>query len=239
MLQCNTRAHDGLLAWWRLAGVHTSVADAPTPWLRASVGSPIPELAVRAIAPARPEPRAPLVEDPADARAELLAHTCDSPAALAAAVHEFVGQDAILYDGALESGLLFVVDAPCPADAARLLDGREGLLFDRMLAAIGRDRTRAAIATAALRPGTAPTPAFLRRLLALTRPRAIVALGGAATSILTGRPQGLNRLRGQWLETADGEAVLPTFHPAHLLQHPAHKALAWTDLLSLVTKFDT
>ncbi len=86
-------------------------------------------------------------------------------------------------------------------------------------------------------PGSgAATPAevaaalpFLRRQIALARPRAILALGQGAATTLTGATAGINRLRGTWVEV-DGVPVMPTFAPAHLLRHPGHKALAWADL---------
>ena len=258
------------LAWWVAAGVDTPVGDAPTPWLRAREvvrsGEPgqtepregQPPSAASDRAETSPgdrggiTARAPVLRaapgggaDPARAvAARRVAEAAADVASLADAARAFAGPGALLLDGDPASGLLFVTHAPMPGDVAagRLLADAPGLLFDRMLAAIGRDRTRAGVAAAAMTPDDDPADiAFLERLIALHPPRAIVALGGAATARLTDETRGLNRLRGRWTQTSfSGRMfpVLPTFHPAHLLAHPAHKALAWADLLTLSARLD-
>lgn len=247
MLAEHTRATEGLLAWWRQAGLDTIVADAPTPWLRTEPSGLVSTIdAAHAVHPqlkVSAETKGSDTADACGARAQALAHAADGPPALAAAAREFAGPQALLFDGALDSRLLFVTEAPAAEDVreARLFAGTPGKLLDRMLAAIGRDRSRAALATAALVPGGAPALPFLHRLIALAQPTALVAFGGAATALLTGETRGLNRLRGRWLDIELGGArlpVLPTFHPAHLLDHPGHKALAWVDLLTLAKRIE-
>jgi DNA polymerase len=47
------------------------------------------------------------------------------------------------------------------------------------------------------------------------------------------------QLRGKWLEYhVQGRMipVMPTLHPAYLLRQPAHKKLAWRDLLQVDDK---
>jgi len=246
MLAEHTRATQGLLAWWRQAGIHTIVADTPTPWLHAGASGLILDIDVARVAP--PQSKASPAKKSfdvaaADVRAQVLARAADGGPTLAAAAREFAGPQGLLFDGALDSRLLFVTEAPSAEDAqsARLFAGTPGKLLDRMLAAIGRDRSRAALATAALVPGGAPALPFLHRLIALAQPTALVTFGGAATALLTGETRGLNRLRGKWIDIELGGTrlpVLPTFHPAHLLDHPAHKALAWADLLTLTGRID-
>ena len=233
------------LAWWIDAGVDVEVADRPTPWLRTraeALAAPTPSTYEARV----PIARAPAPERPANtdtmasgSQATELANAATDVPALAAAMRTHAGPGALLLDGNTASGLLFVTDAPSFDDEreGRLFVGYAGALLDRMLAAIGLDRARAGLATIALTPhGGAEQIAFLHRLLALEKPRMLVALGGPATVRLTQATHGLNRLRGKWLETfKDGMKfpVLPTFHPAHLLANPAHKALAWADLLVL------
>lgn len=247
MLAEQIRATEGLLAWWQQAGFHTIVADTPTPWLHAGAAEAICNMDATSVA--RPSSQVPSTKktsyatDALIAHAQVLAQAADGGPSLAAAAREFAGPPALLFDGVLESRLLFVTDMPSAEDTreARLFAGTPGKLFDRMLAAIGRDRSRAAIATAALLPSGPPALPFLHRLIALAQPTALVALGGAATALLTAETRGLNRLRGKWIDIELGGArlpVLPTFHPAHLLDHPAHKALAWADLLTLTARID-
>lgn len=232
------------LRWWVDAGVDVICSDTPTPWLRdpsARIGYPS-TAAPNPIAVEPPQNRASGVIPPPAAPTQhgdpaALARAAETPAALLAAAHAFAGPSALLYDGAPQSGILFVTDAPTHEDMreGRLFAGDPGRLLDRMLAAIGLNRSCACLATAALHPGgDANEYAFLQRLIALTRPRTIVALGGSAAVRLTDDTRGLNRLRGQWLKTSNINEMFPvlaTFAPAHLIANPQHKALAWADLL--------
>jgi len=129
----------------------------------------------------------------------------------------------------------------------RPFSGAAGLLLDRMFAAIGlargtpdpasalylthavpwrppQDRDPDAAEIAMLRP-------FLERHVALVAPEVVVVMGTVALAALTGA-QGPLPKRGVWT-TAAGRAVLPMFHPLHLLRHPICKREAWADLLAL------
>lgn len=236
------------LRWWVDAGVDVICSDTPTPWLcdpSALIADPSPA-ALKPIASEPAHNRAPGVTPPPAAPTQhgdpaALARAAETPTALLAAAHAFAGPSALLYDGAPPSGIVFVTDAPTHEDMreGRLLSGDPGRLLDRMLAAIGLDRSRACLATAALHPGgDANEYAFLQRLIALAQPRVIVALGGQAATRLTDDTRGLNRLRGQWLRTSNINEMFPvlaTFAPAHLIANPQHKPLAWADLLRVKT----
>lgn len=61
---------------------------------------------------------------------------------------------------------------------------------------------------------------------------------------LSGRPEGILRLRGRWFDLpVPGLAVpvpaLATLHPAYLLRSPGAKREAWADLLSLRERMET
>ena len=128
--------------------------------------------------------------------------------------------------------------------------GRSGQLLDRMLAAIGLDRTSAYIANVIpwRPPGNrTPTPheteicrPFIERQIELVAPKLLVTLGGASAKVLLNTPDGIMRLRGNWRAYAmrSGETipVMPTLHPAYLLRNPAHKRLAWRDFLEVKAK---
>jgi DNA polymerase len=124
--------------------------------------------------------------------------------------------------------------------------GRAGQLLDKMLAAIGLDRSMVYIANVVpwRPPGNrTPTPAeialclpFTRRQIALVDPKILVCLGAPATQTLLGARDGIMRLRGRWLDyRLDSKAIpaLPMLHPAFLLRQPAQKRLAWQDLRAL------
>jgi uracil-DNA glycosylase len=76
---------------------------------------------------------------------------------------------------------------------------------------------------------------FLQRQLDVIRPKAICALGGTAARALTGRKEGVTKLRGRWLEWR-GIPVMVTYHPSYLLRpyNQSAKHEAWEDLKKLL-----
>src|SRR5579864_3512866 len=129
--------------------------------------------------------------------------------------------------------------------------GRAGQLLDRMLAAIGLDRTGVQITNVIYwrPPGNRKPTAqeiasclpFVFRHIALSRPRVLVLAGGTAATSLLDTTEGITRLRGRWFDLAipglDAPLpALPTFHPAYLLRTPERKREAWRDLLALKAK---
>ena len=135
--------------------------------------------------------------------------------------------------------------------------GKSGQLLDRMLAAIGlsrqaEDRESAVFITNTIfwRPPGNRTPTeaetqmclpFLLRAIELQKPDVIVCLGATPAHRLTGRSDGILKLRGNWLTTTvSGRNIplLPTLHPAYLLRQSAQKRLAWRDFLSLRQMLD-
>ena len=135
--------------------------------------------------------------------------------------------------------------------------GRSGQLLDRMLAAAGlsrsaQDRDSAVFITNVIfwRPPGNRTPTeaesqmclpFLLRAIELQKPDVIVCLGATPAHRLTGRNDGILKLRGKWMTAnVSGRNIplLPTLHPAYLLRQPAQKRLAWRDLLSLRQMLD-
>ena len=72
---------------------------------------------------------------------------------------------------------------------------------------------------------------FLYRQLQTLRPKAICALGGTAARALTGRKEGVTKMRGKWLQWRD-IPVMVTYHPSYLLRpyNQDAKREAWEDL---------
>jgi DNA polymerase len=210
------------LDWWRLAGVDTLVEDAPCDWL----------------APAAARPAAPALSDTAPLPATLAA----MQAFLASAPLFGESGARLPPEGDPASGLMVLIDMPegGDAEAGQLLTGGTGLLFERMLAAIGRDR--ASIYLAAITPtrpvgGTlsADAAAEHARLAlqhaALAQPRALLVMGTAASCAILGAD--LHETRGRVHTVTQGAsrfAVVATFHPRFLFRQPARKAGAWRDL---------
>lgn len=234
------------LGWLVDAGVDTIVGERPFDWLAA--------------APPPAASPAPVIEPVQAPAGDALAIGADSLASLAAALAESDARPAgtapmppLLGDGNAAAGAMFVGERPTAADAAagRVFADPAGQLLDRMLAAIGRSRDTAYLANlvawpmpadrAATAAEIAASAPFVRRQIQLARPRAILALGQAAATALCGTDLGIARLRGRWHDLdVDGLTVpvMATFHPAHLLLHPALKALAWADLCAFRKRLD-
>ncbi|WP_020675770.1 uracil-DNA glycosylase [Geopsychrobacter electrodiphilus] len=70
---------------------------------------------------------------------------------------------------------------------------------------------------------------FLKRQLAAISPEVILALGPFASQLLLQSSEQLSKLRGHWQDYA-GTPLMPTFHPATLLQNPAAKHQVWEDV---------
>jgi uracil-DNA glycosylase len=154
----------------------------------------------------------------------------------------------VFADGDPQSRVMFVGEAPGYDEdiVGRPFVGRSGKLLDRMMAAIGLDRTSAYIANVVpwRPPGNrTPTPQetaiclpFIRRQIELADPDILVCLGGPAMQTLLGIKDGITRSRGRWLSYQTGRReirALATFHPAFLLRSPLQKRFAWRDFLAL------
>ena len=156
-------------------------------------------------------------------------------------------------DGEPRGRVMAVGEAPGAEEdrQGRPFSGRSGQLLDRMLAAVGLDRSQVYIANVVpwRPPGNrTPTPQevaicrpFIARQIELADPDVLVCLGGPAAQSLLGSKEGIMRLRGRWAEYDTGRRVvkaLPMLHPAYLLRQPAHKKLAWADLRALRKALD-
>lgn len=154
----------------------------------------------------------------------------------------------VFADGNPQSRLMFIGEAPGAEEDRQGLPfvGRSGQLLDRMLAAIGLDRTKVYIANMVpwRPPGNRePSPEelalcapFLLRQVELVAPKFLVTLGNVPTKALFQTQNGITRMRGQWRDltvNSHRTRALATLHPAYLLRTPASKALAWRDMLGL------
>jgi len=118
--------------------------------------------------------------------------------------------------------------------------GQAGKLLDNMLASLGLARGRNVFIANVLKcrpPGNRnPEPEevaqcepFLRRQIALVRPRVIVVLGRFAAQSLLRTTTPIGKLRGT-VHSYQGIPVVVTYHPAYLLRTLTDKARAWEDL---------
>ncbi len=207
-----------------------------------------------AVAPARP---LGTMDQAAVLSAREAARAAPDLAALKAALERFEGlslrgtaTNLVFADGNPKARVMLVGEAP-GADEDRLgqpFVGVSGQLLDRMMAAIGLDRTTFYITNVCFwrPPGNrkptdlefAAQKPFVERHIELVRPKVLVLVGAAAAQGLLGTTEGITRLRGRWFQYTLGESghaipAMPIFHPAYLLRQPAQKRETWRDLLKL------
>jgi len=137
---------------------------------------------------------------------------------------------------------LFVGEGPGADEDARgePFVGQAGKLLDNMLLALKLKRGNQVYIANIVKcrpPGNrAPEPdevasclPYLKRQIALIKPKIIVALGKTAANALLGRDATLASLRGK-AHDFEGVPLVITYHPAYLLRTPLDKAKTWQDL---------
>ncbi len=257
-----------LLAFYLEAGVDCALGDAPVDRLAEPDSAPItaaaapreilPPKAARELPPAMPAvPRADvaLAPDAAIASAREAARTAPSLEALRQLLENFDGcalkhtaTRLVFADGNPQARVMFVGEAPGREEDIEGLPfvGRSGKLLDRMMAAIGLDRSKVYIANVIpwRPPGNrTPTPQetqiclpFIQRQIELVDPDVLVTLGNPATQTLLATRDGIMKTRGKWVEYDTGTRpirAIATFHPAYLLRSPSYKRMTWQDLLAI------
>jgi uracil-DNA glycosylase family 4 len=252
-----------LLAFYLEAGVDCALTEEPVNRLsdpdiapaapRETVPPPPSRIIPAAIPAARGEP-APAPEAAITAAGEA-ARTAPTLEVLRALLENFEGcalkstaTRLVFADGNPQARIMFVGEAPGREEDLEGLPfvGRSGKLLDRMIAAIGLDRSSAYIANVIpwRPPGNrTPTPQetqiclpFIQRQIELVNPDVLVTLGNPSTQTLLATREGIMKTRGKWIEYHTGTRAiraLATFHPAYLLRSPSYKRMAWQDLRAI------
>ncbi len=227
------------LQWWSDAGVDVLIDEAPRDWLRPKQ-TVAPQVQVPKAAPAAPGEELPGQLDLFQAwlrDSDTLSFA--SPSA-----------PRVCPSGDPASGLMMITDMPAAEDcsAGALLSGEVGRLFDRMLAAIGRDRNSIYLASLSCfrspdgrftDPAATQCSTLARHHIGLVAPKAVLIMGDAAAKALLGLPT--MKARGRWHEisTHAGQIqAVASFPPSYLLDQPAAKAAAWADLQLLMQGMD-
>ncbi len=252
-----------LLAFYLEAGVDCALTDEPVnrmsdPETAPAVREPAPAAPVRTLQPAMPaagrgEPV--IAPEAAIMSARETARTAPSLDALRALLENFDGcalkhtaTRLVFADGNPQARIMFVGEAPGREEDIEGLPfvGRSGKLLDRMIAAIGLDRSSVYIANVIpwRPPGNrTPTPQetqiclpFIQRQIELVNPDVLVTLGNPSTQTLLSTRDGIMKTRGRWFDYDTGSRViraLATFHPAYLLRSPSYKRMSWLDLRAI------
>ncbi len=250
-----TDAADALdaLRWWAVAGVDVLYTDAPRDRL---AERPAPPARAPVASFVTVAPIALSVPDVAARTAAEWAAQANTLDELREAMLRFEGcglkstaTQLVFADGWAGAPVMIVGEAP-GADEDRIgrpFVGQAGQMLDRMLAAIGLDRTGVYIANIVpWRPPGNRTPTaqetaiclpFIRRHIALCAPRVLLTMGNLSTQGLLGVKDGITRIRGTWraYEIEPGRTIpaLPMLHPAYLPRSPTGKRQSWLDLRAL------
>jgi uracil-DNA glycosylase family 4 len=254
-----------LLAFYLEAGVDCALTDEPADRLAEPdvpaapvVRETAPPRAVREIPTAMAAvPRSEITPAPeaAIASAREAARTAPTLEVLRALLENFDGctlkntaTRLVFADGNPEARIMFVGEAPGRDEDIEGLPfvGRSGKLLDRMIAAIGLDRSKAYIANVIpwRPPGNrTPTPQetqiclpFIQRQIELVNPDVLVTLGNPSTQTLLSTREGIMKTRGKWFDYDTGTRTIramATFHPAYLLRSPSYKRMSWQDLRAI------
>lgn len=244
-------------------GADEAIADAPIrrydqePPQEAQPAAPAPEQRRKEATAAQP-----VLTDDASSDTQALADAADTLPELHRIMSAFEGcalrkgaLNFVFSDGLAAARLMIVGEAP-GAEEDRLgkpFVGKSGQLLDRMLAAIGLDRSAEEPSGAAYitnvipwrPPGNRDPSAeeitmmrpFLMRHIELAAPDVLLLLGNPAMKTVLGTKTGITRMRGTWAE-AGGRPALASFHPAALLRDPLKKRDAWTDLQMIRRRLD-
>ncbi|MDB5654788.1 MAG: uracil-DNA glycosylase [Tardiphaga sp.] len=260
-----------LLAFYLEAGVDCALMDEPVNRLdmdvapaQAAVAAPAEDAPKRPTlasmqpgVPARPAMPVKIEVAPevAIAAARDAARTAPTLEALRGLMEVFEGcalkstaTQLVFADGNPQARIMFVGEAPGRDEDIEGLPfvGRSGKLLDKMMAAIGLDRSCAYIANViAWRPpgNRTPTPQetqiclpFIQRHIELVNPDILVTLGNPSTQTLLQTKDGIMKSRGRWVDYDTGTRkirAIASFHPAYLLRSPGYKRMAWVDLRAI------
>ena len=225
---------------------------------RAMASAGVPDRGGAGTSAHRPPPPVRGFPDRADQAAGHIAARCESLDDIRTALEAFEGCSLratatrlCFADGAPDASLMLIGEAPGAVEdrQGKPFVGPSGQLLDRILGAVGFDRSSVWITNAVFwrPPGNRkPTSSeiavcapFLSRQIALLKPRHIVLLGGSAANAVLGRSDPVGQLRRQALSfSVDDGTSLPvtvTYHPSNLLRNPLNKKHVWRDFLAVAS----
>ena len=196
-------------------------------------------------------------------KAQNLAEQCNTIGQLKSAIESFDGCDiknlatnTVFADGNPQARVMLIGEAPGANEDLKGIPfcGASGILLDKMLQAIGFDRTTVYISNAVFwRPPGNRRPTdfeiavcrpFVEKHIALVMPKILVLVGSTACYSMLDSKNPISKLRGrfhsysnQFFHHSITTAII--FHPSYLLRQPMQKRIAWEDLKQIKRYFDT
>jgi len=251
----------------RTDAVAEVAAITTAPFRMAESPKPVAAAAVPASAPALPV--APVIELPAGDKQTQWNHLRDLVLNdTTCKTHVYAGKKVVFGVGNLDASIMFVGEAPGgdEEDQGEPFVGRAGQLLNKMIKAMGLDRSQVYIGNilnwrpemgarnpdgsqTGNRPPTAQEMAyclpFIRAQIAIIRPKVLVALGKTAVDGLLGadRFKSMGAARGSWHSYAD-TPLRASYHPSYLLRQEGLtsagakkiKRDAWEDMLAVMER---
>ncbi|HNW36263.1 MAG TPA: uracil-DNA glycosylase, partial [Candidatus Ozemobacteraceae bacterium] len=159
-------------------------------------------------------------------------------------------------EGNPRAKLILIGEAPGADEDAtgRPFVGRAGQHLDKILAAAGFKREEVFIGNILkCRPPDNRTPTleemkcctvFLRRQLALIKPRLIGLLGNTSCKYVLGPDvAGITKIRGKWFDSIFDIPCMPMYHPSYLLRNQSRAVGSpnwemWQDIQALKRRYD-
>jgi len=209
----------------------------------------LPSLSKRNISPAPPPPDktdetlfgdiAPALPEPTETIEQIRAEI--GPDCTRCKLSTLGRKQVVNSTGNFNADLMFCGEAPGADEDEQGFPfvGRAGQLLTKIIESIGLKRENVFIGNInrCRPPGNrAPEPdetiackPFLKREVAVVRPKVIVVLGATAAQNLLETKVPIGKLRGHFHDYL-GVKVMPTFHPAYLLRDPHKKREVWDDM---------
>ncbi|NTU57992.1 MAG: uracil-DNA glycosylase [Chlorobiaceae bacterium] len=193
-----------------------------------------------------PHPESP---GPGDSPAMELATLSRSAAGCTNCRLSLTRSNVVFGEGNPEAGLFVIGEGPgAEEDAqARPFVGRSGQLLDRILLAIGFERSDVYIGNIVkCRPPENRNPLsdeiesckpFLMQQLEIVKPKVVLLLGRVAANTILGNTLSLSAMRGRIIRWNQFDCVV-TYHPAALLRNPNWKRPCWEDVQMLRAHYD-
>jgi len=146
----------------------------------------------------------------------------------------------IFGEGPLRARAAVVGESPGPPDidSGRPFMGPAGQMLERILGSVGLSRGECYLTNVVkiICTGDEITPEwlsfftpYLRRELAVVRPRVVISFGNTPTRALLRTKKPISQMRGEFHDY-EGTPLMPTFNPAYLLRDPTRKREVWEDM---------
>lgn len=155
--------------------------------------------------------------------------------------------------GAIHAPVMIVGEGPGQNEDEQGLPfvGKSGQLLEKILASVNFSTEREIYICNVVRcrppDNRVPSPdeiaackPYLLEQIRLVDPQVILLTGATALKALTGRKEGITKIRGEWIEW-EGRLCMPIFHPAYLLRNQSKeegspKWLMWQDIKKVRAK---